>query len=121
MEDLDDRKLAPRETRMKSLTERRATLQALLAAVDAEENEQLKKLVPGGNLPRWTVIEKREVSAPSQNRQGGPTIPGARLILVCERDGRRREAVVGNETWNNIRVGDDIGLREDLSLPRSVS
>jgi hypothetical protein len=106
---------------MKSLSERRATLQALLAAVDAEETQQLKRLVPGSGLPRWTIVGKHEVSAPSQNRQGGPTIPGARLILICERNGRRREAVVGNETWNIAKVGDEIGLREDMSLPRSVS
>jgi len=62
-------------------------------------------------LHRWKVLEKREVSQPSVPRQG-PTIPGAMLVLVCERDGVRREAVVSNETWNTVKVGDEVGLQD---------
>lgn len=95
---------------MSDLSERRIKLQIELAAIDAEEAEQLSKRVPGEHLPRWRILEKREISEPSRTRGNGPVIPGARLVLVCERDGRRREAVVSNQTWNATKIGDEIGL-----------
>jgi hypothetical protein len=96
---------------------RRAQLQAELAALDAEEIARLEKVVPGANLPRWKVLGKRVVDQPSVRRHG-PVVLGVQLVLVCEREGRKREAVVDGYTWSAVKVGDEVGLREDLSLPR---
>ncbi len=96
----------------------RDALKTALAQLDYDEAEQIKTVEPMAHLPRWKVIEKREVSQPSENKHGGPVIPGAKLVLVCERDGRRREAIVSNATWNAIKVGDEVPLREDAKLPR---
>jgi hypothetical protein len=63
-------------------------------------------------LTRWKVLGKRMVDL------HGPVVPEVKLVLVCERNGRKREAVVGGLTWSAVEVGDDVELREDLSLPR---
>jgi hypothetical protein len=90
----------------------RDALKTALAQLDYDEAERAKAVEPLAHLPRWKIIEKREVSQPSANRYGGPTIPGAKLVLVCEREGRRREAIVSNHTWNTTKVGDEIGLTD---------
>jgi hypothetical protein len=53
-------------------------------------------------VERWKVLEKKAV----KDRDGH------QLVLVCERNGRRREAVVSGVTWYGKEVGDDVELTE---------
>lgn len=73
------------------------------------------------SLLRWKVVGKKEISMPVPTRQDKPAIPDARLILICEREGVRREAVVSHEMWNGAKMGDEVALREDLTLPRCMT
>ena len=49
----------------------------------------------------WIVIDKRAVSDP----RGGVS-----LVVVCERNGSKREAVVSGETWDRAAIGSEIKL-----------
>ena len=51
----------------------------------------------------WTVLEKVERKADK----------GLYLTLICEREGRRREAVVSRETFSTVEVGGEVGLVEE--------
>jgi hypothetical protein len=48
----------------------------------------------------WTVVEKATRKADD----------GHQLVLVCERNGRRREAVVSGFTWEPAEVGKTVML-----------
>jgi hypothetical protein len=51
-------------------------------------------------METWTVKEKKTV----KDRDGH------QLVLVCERNGRRREAVVSGPTWDAAEVGGSVEL-----------
>ena len=48
----------------------------------------------------WTVLEKKEVHDRGDHQ----------LVLVCERNGRRREAVVSGATWLKVEIGGPVEL-----------
>jgi hypothetical protein len=51
-------------------------------------------------VEQWKVIEKKAV----------PDRDGRQLVLVCERNGRQRQAVVSGATWQEKNVGDTVDL-----------
>ena len=54
-------------------------------------------------MAEWRIVGRRE------DKDGD----GARLVFVCERDGRTREAVVSATSWATKRDGDTIRLADD--------
>ena len=54
-------------------------------------------------IQSWKVLEKVEKRADK----------GLYLTLVCEREGRHREAVVSRETFSSVEVGGEVGLVEE--------
>jgi hypothetical protein len=51
-------------------------------------------------MEQWKILEKKVV----------PERGDVRLVFVCEREGRRREAVVSGVTYDAKQVGEMVGL-----------
>jgi hypothetical protein len=58
-------------------------------------------------VTRWRVVSKHVEKVDSMSN---------RLVLVVERDGRQREAVVSGATYDSKNVGDEV----DLNLEESA-
>lgn len=54
-------------------------------------------------MEHWKVLDKRQDKDP----RGDGTI----LVLVCERAGKKREAVVSGFTWDKAVVGEHVILQ----------
>ena len=57
-----------------------------------------------GSLTLWRVLSKRI------DRQDAGSVY---CILVVEREGRKREAVVSGATWDEIQPGAELALNEE--------
>jgi hypothetical protein len=65
----------------------------------------------------WKVLEKRMDAL-----KGKDAGKGLHFVLVCERDGRRRDAIVGIADWAETPVGGEVMLREETTtLPRCLA
>jgi hypothetical protein len=51
-------------------------------------------------IEHWKVLEKKAVKADD----------GHQLVLVCERHGKKRDAVVSGVTWDAAVVGETVEL-----------
>lgn len=49
---------------------------------------------------RWKVLEKKAVKVDD----------GHQLVIVCERNGKKRDAVVSGVTWDAAIVGETVEL-----------
>jgi hypothetical protein len=54
-------------------------------------------------MNQWKVVSKRVDPDPRG---------GVALVVVCERDGVRREAVVSGDTWHDAEPGREISLAD---------